>query len=218
MNLHIWLLDLLFPPKCPFCEKVLDDPRAPVCPVCQRELPWLDEKDSFRKVDFTAGCWSVLEYRDLVRKAVHRYKFTPVRARGEALGKLMAQCAVDHPEIQPEIIAWVPLSAKRRRKRGFDQAEELAHSMGRELRLPVEGVLRKDRDTTQQSSIRDKEERRANVLGVYSLSPGVEVRGKCLLLVDDVVTSGSTLSACAKVLAEAGVEKVWCVTLAQAGK
>jgi predicted amidophosphoribosyltransferase len=82
----------------------------------------------------------------------------------------------------------------------------------------VEGVLRKDRDTTQQSSIQDKEERRANVLGVYSLSPGVEVRGKSLLLVDDVVTSGSTLSACAKVLAEAGAEKVWCVTLAQAGK
>lgn len=218
MKLWMWALDLLFPPKCPFCEKVLDDPHAPVCSVCQRELPWLDEKDSFRKVDFTAGCWSVLEYRDTVREGVHRYKFTPVRARGETLGKLMAQCVLDHPGIKPEIITWAPLSRKRRRKRGFDQAEDLARTTGRELGLPVTGLLTKDTDTRQQSSLRDKEARRANVLGVYSLRPGVEVRGKCLLLVDDVVTSGATLSACAKVLAEAGAEKVWCVTLAQAGK
>ena len=217
MKLWGWALDLLFPPKCPFCQQVLEDPRAPLCADCQPKLPWLDEKDALRKVDFTAGCWSVLEYRDTVREAVHRYKFTPVRARGEALGKLMAQCVQDHPEIQPEIITWVPLSRKRRRKRGFDQAEELARSMGRELGLPVEGVLQKDTDTRQQSSIRDKEARRANVLGVYSLQSGADVRGKCLLLVDDVVTSGSTLSACPKVLAEAGAEKVWCVTLAQAG-
>lgn len=217
MKLWVWALDLLFPPKCPFCERVLEEPRAPLCADCQPKLPWLDEKDAFRKVEFTAGCWSVLEYRDTVREAVHRYKFTPVRARGEALGKLMAQCVQDHPEVQPEIITWVPLSRKRRRKRGFDQAEELARTMGRELGLPVEGVLKKDADTRQQSSIRDKEVRRANVLGVYSLQSGAEVRGKCLLLVDDVVTSGSTLSACAKVLAEAGAEKVWCVTLAQAG-
>ena len=217
MKLWLWALDLLFPPKCPFCEGVLEDPRAPLCSACQPQLLWLDEKDSFRKVDFSAGCWSVLEYRDAVREAVHRYKFTPVRARGEALGKLMAQCAADHPEIQPEIITWVPLSRKRRRKRGFDQAEELARTMERELGIPAEGVLRKDTDTRQQSSIRDKQQRRANVLGVYSLCPGADVRGKCLLLVDDVITSGATLSSCAKVLAEAGAEKVWCVTLAQAG-
>lgn len=217
MKLWFWALDLLFPPKCPFCERVLERPREALCPACQVSLPWLDEKDSFRKVDFTAGCWSALEYRDAVREAVHRYKFTPIRARGEALGKLMVQCVQDHPEIRPDVITWVPLSGKRRRKRGFDQAEELARRMGRELNIPVENLLRKTRDTTQQSSIRDRQARRANVLGVYSACPGGEIQGRGILLVDDVVTSGSTLSACAKVLAGAGAREVWCVTLAKAG-
>jgi len=211
------VLDLLFPPKCPFCEGVLDDPRAPLCPKCQPVLPWLDHKDSFRKVDFTSGCWSALEYRDEVRKAVHHYKFTPIRARGGPLGQLMAQCVLDHPEIRPDVITWAPLSRKRLRERGFDQAEELARSAGRELKIPVLPLLVKARDTGRQSDLVQAEQRRANVLGVYALRPNVSVQGRRILLVDDVVTSGATLLACAKVLAEAGAEEVWCVTLAQAG-
>ena len=217
MSLKIWALDLLFPPKCPFCEEILDDPRAPVCPKCQPKLPWLEHKEAFRKIDFTSGCWSPLKYQDAVREGVHRFKFTPVRARGEALGKLMAQCVLDHPEIAPEAVVWVPLSRKRRRERGFDQSGELARVIGRELGLPVEALLVKIRDTGRQSDIREAEQRRANVLGVYSLCPGARVQGNRLLLVDDVVTSGATLSACAKVLAQAGAKEVWCVTLAQAG-
>lgn len=218
MKLLTWALDLLFPPKCPFCERVLDDPRAPLCPECQPVLPWLEGKDALRKVDFTEGCYSVVEYRDAVRKAIHRYKFTPIRARGKALGSLMAQCVRDHPEIQGEVITWAPLSAKRRKTRGFDQAEELARQVGEELSLPVESLLVKQVHTGQQSSLKDDAQRRANVLGVYSLRPGAGVRGRRVLLCDDVVTSGATLSACAKVLMEAGAEEVWCVTLAQAGK
>jgi len=218
VKLTTWVLDLLFPPKCPFCARVLDDPRAPVCAVCQPLLPWLDEKDSFRKVDFTSGCYSVLEYRDAVRKAIHHYKFTPIRARSVPLGKLMAQCAQDRPEIKPDVITWVPLGRRRLKERGFDQAQELAVTMGGELALPVEPLLMKQRDTGRQSDLTRPEQRKANVLGVYELRFGAAVRGRRILLVDDVVTSGSTLSACAKVLVEAGAEEVYCVTLAQAGK
>lgn len=217
MKVMTQVLDLLFPPKCPFCSRVLDEPRAPLCPKCQPVLPWLDHKDSFRKVDFTSGCWSALEYRDEVRKAVHHYKFTPIRAKGGPLGQLMAQCVLDHPEIRPDVITWAPLSRKRLRERGFDQAEELARSAGRELKIPVLPLLVKARDTGRQSDLVQAEQRRANVLGVYALCPNVSVQGRRILLVDDVVTSGATLSACAKVLVGAGAEKVWCVTLAQAG-
>ena len=217
MKVMTQVLDLLFPPKCPICSRVLDEPRAPLCPKCQPVLPWLDHKDSFRKVDFTSGCWSALEYRDEVRKAVHHYKFTPIRAKGGPLGQLMAQCVLDHPEIRPDVITWAPLSRKRLRERGFDQAEELARSAGRELKIPVLPLLVKARDTGRQSDLVQAEQRRANVLGVYALCPNVSVQGRRILLVDDVVTSGATLSACAKVLVGAGAEKVWCVTLAQAG-
>ena len=64
MNLWESFLDLLFPPKCPFCQKILDDPRAPVCPECQGKLPWLLGEDALRAVEGTAGCLSPLAYRD----------------------------------------------------------------------------------------------------------------------------------------------------------
>lgn len=218
MNLWMTALDLIFPPKCPFCQRVLDDPRAPLCPSCQPLLPWLDEKDSFRKVEHTAGCWSVLEYRDGVRDCVHRYKFSPVPAYGRPLGLLMAQCVRDHGEIGGEVVTWAPLSRKRRKKRGFDQARLLAETVGKELGLPVEPLLVKTRETQRQSRLSEHSQRRANVLGVYEVPQNSAVLGKRILLVDDVVTSGATLSSCAEVLRRAGAEEIWCVTLAQAGK
>ena len=218
MKLLTAALDLLFPPKCPFCRRVLDDPRAPLCPKCQPQLPWLEKKESFRKVEHTAGCWSPLVYQDMVRACIHRYKFTPVPALGQPLGLLAAQCALDHPEIAPDVVTWTPLSRKSLKKRGFDQAQLLAREVGRELGVPVEPLLEKTRETRQQSLLESPAERKANTLGAYRLREGENVAGKKILLVDDVVTSGSTLSACAGELKRKGAAEVWCVTLAQAGK
>ena len=218
MSLLTAALNLLFPPKCPFCRRVLDEPRAPLCPRCQPLLPWLEKKESFRKVEHTAGCWSPLVYKDMVRACIHRYKFTPVPALGQPLGLLTAQCALDHPEIVPDVVTWTPLSRKSLKKRGFDQAQLLAREVGRELGAPVEPLLEKTRETRQQSLLESPAERKANTLGAYRLRDGADVTGKKILLVDDVVTSGSTLSACAGELKRKGAAEVWCVTLAQAGK
>lgn len=220
MGLKLWTscLDLLFPPKCPFCERVLDQPRAPLCPACQPKLPWLEHRDALRKVEFTAGCVSPLEYKDAVVECIHRYKFGNISAYGEPLGLLVAQCVRDHREIQPEVVTWAPLSRRRRSRRGFDQAQLLAKTVGRELGLPVEPLLQKVRDTTPQSDLTDHAQRRANTLSVYELRPKAELQGRGVLLVDDVVTSGSTLRACAEVLHRAGAGEIWCATLARAGK
>ena len=218
MKLLTAALDLLFPPKCPFCRRVLDDPRAPLCPKCQPLLPWLEKKESFRKVEHTAGCWSPLVYKDMVRACIHRYKFTPVPALGQPLGLLAAQCALDHPELATDVVTWTPLSRKSLKKRGFDQAQLLAREVGRNLRVPVEALLEKSRETAQQSLLETPAQRKANALGAYRLRENAQVEGKKILLVDDVVTSGATLSACAAELKRRGAAEVWCVTLAQAGK
>lgn len=218
MNLLTPILDLLFPPKCPFCSAVLDDPRAPLCPACQPALPWLEHKEALRKVEYTQGCFSPLSYRDRVREGVHRYKFTPVRACGGPFGLLMAQCVRDHREIQADLVTWAPLSRKSLRKRGFDQAQRLAETLGRELSLPVVPTLVKIRHTARQSRLQTPAQRRANVLGAYARRPDLDLTGRRVLLVDDVVTSGATLTACAKELRAAGAAEIWCVTLAQAGK
>ena len=86
--MKIWesFLDLLFPPKCPFCRNILDDPRAPVCPECQGKLPWLLGEDALRAVEGTAGCLSPLAYRDGVPEAVRRYKFPGNPSYGKPFG------------------------------------------------------------------------------------------------------------------------------------
>ena len=210
------LLDLLFPPKCPFCQSILEMPADPVCPACQKALPWLIGRAGERKVDFTRGCCSPMAYRGAVREAIHRYKFSGVRAYARPFGLLMAQCVQDRPEMAANLVTWAPLSRKRRRERGYDQGELLARAMAKRLGLPAVPTLVKARHTQPQSGLDSAEARRANALGAYALLSGVEVAGKRVLLADDVVTSGATLSECARTLLEAGAAEVWCVTLAQA--
>ena len=157
MTLWTAALDLFFPPKCPYCHKVLDDPRAPVCPGCQVRLPWLTGRAGEKRVDFTDGCFSPLAYGDRVREAVHRYKFQRVRACAVPFGAVMAQCLADRLPQGADLITWCPLHKKRLRERGFDQARLLAREVGRRLDIPVRGTLAKDRNTRPQSELEEGE-------------------------------------------------------------
>ncbi|RHR11102.1 ComF family protein [Pseudoflavonifractor sp. AF19-9AC] len=217
MSLGTAILNLLFPPKCPFCHVVLEDPEAGLCPDCQVSLPWLTGQAAERKIEFADGCYSPLAYRDRVREGVHHLKFHRCRASTAPFGMLMAQCARDHLTEKADAVTWTPLSRKRLRQRGFDQAELLARAVGKELGLPVVPTLEKFRNTQPQSSLTEAAQRRANARGAYRLRPGAQVSGQRLLLVDDVVTSGATLDECAYLLKQAGAQRVWCLTLAQAG-
>ena len=216
MSVREKVLDLLCPPKCPYCQKLLDEPRAPVCPRCQASLPWLEGRAGERKIDLADGCYSPLAYGEMVREAIHRYKFHRVRALGRPFAALMARCLADRLPDGADLICWAPLSRERFRERGFNQAELMAREMGRLLSVPAGPALEKVRDTRPQSELEEESARRANARGAYALLPGADLTGKRVVLVDDVVTSGSTLSECAALLRRAGAERVFCLTLAKA--
>ena len=216
MNLGTAILDLLFPPKCPYCQRILEQPRAPLCPDCQKKLPWLTGREGERGVDFTERCFSPLAYRDAVADAVRRYKFRLVRAYAVPFGAIMAQCLQDHLPEGADLITWCPLSKKRLRERGFDQAELLARVVGKACGVPVMGTLKKVKHTQPQSGLDEESARRANARGAYLVLPGCDLTGKRVVLVDDVVTSGATLSECAGLLRMAGAERVYGLTLALA--
>lgn len=209
------LLNLLYPPKCPFCGKVLDQSEEGLCFACQRVLPWVGE-DEVRTVEFCDGCLSPLWYRDGARDGVHRYKFQNGRAHARLFGDLMAQCLQDRWEEPVDLITWVPLSKKRLRERGYDQARLLAQRVGEVTGLPVAAALAKTRNTRTQSRLGQDASRRANVLGAYACRPEAELAGKRVALVDDVVTSGATLAECAACLRAAGAASVVALTLARA--
>lgn len=209
------LLDLLYPPKCVFCGRLLKDGEAGWCGACQGSLPWMGDAPE-KACPPAARCVAPLWYRDEVRESFHRYKFEGRDFYAPEYGKLMAQCVRDKLGLDFDLICWAPLSQKRLRKRGYDQAELLARVLGAELDKPVVPALRKARDTLEQSSLEDEAARARNAAGAYELADPAAAAGKRVLLVDDIVTSGSTLSNCAQILLDAGANEVWAAVFARA--
>lgn len=129
---------------------------------------------------------------------------------------MVAQCVHDHLAGKYDLITWVPLSEKRKKERGYDQAFLLASAAALELNDVAVETLRKGRDNAAQSGLEGEAERRANVLGAYQPVDPELVEGKRVLIIDDVVTTGSTLSECARMLRSMGASDVVCATLARA--
>ena len=210
------LLDLLFPPRCPFCGKLLRAGEGGLCAKCQEALPWLTGSQGEQRLEFVSCCVSPLRYQGEVRRSIHRYKFEGIRGYAGVYGTLIAQCVSDRLAGRYDLITWVPLSPKRRRERGYDQAMLLARAVAAALDGEAVETLSKVRHTDAQSGLKGEAERRANVLGVYEILDGEALAGRKILLIDDVATTGATLSECARILRTAGAEDVVCATLARA--
>ena len=215
MKLLSALLDLLFPPKCCFCRKILDEPG--VCPDCEALLPRTGE-EAGQQLEKQLHCASPLWYEDPVREALLRFKFRGARWEAEILGALLADCADRAYGDGFDAVTWAPVSRKRRRERGYDQSQLLAESACRLWGRQPERLLKKVVHNPAQSGISDEAARRANVLGVYDAVNADKIRGRRILLVDDICTTGSTLRECARVLRGAGAADVMAVTVARTRK
>ena len=213
MRLSSAALDLLYPPKCPFCGRVLERGEEGACAICPEGLPWHPEPKAVPGCDV---CLSPLWYQDGVREGVHRYKFDGGAGHAALFGLLMARCLTDRWDGPVDLVTWVPLHPKRLARRSYDQAELLARRVGELNGIPCEGTLEKVRNTGEQSHLQDEGERFANASGAYRALPGLDLTGKRVVLVDDVATTGGTMAACAACLRGAGAETVIGLTLARA--
>lgn len=212
MKLIDTLLDLLYPPRCPFCHRFLDGGMR-VCARCERSLPYMPAgrvDGSFKNVD---ECFSVLRYEGDVRKSLHRYKFGGISAYAGCYAKLLAECIEDNA-IYADVVTWAPLSARRLRERGYDQARLLAEGAAEYMETPCLPLLKKRRHNAAQSGTKSADERRRNVRGVYAYAGNTPLDGMTVLLVDDIVTTGATLDECAGVLRKAGAAEILALTLA----
>jgi len=206
-------LDILFPPKCVFCSKILNKPDDGWCDKCTESLPYADDEGR-QQGEFFDFCVSPLYYTGVVRQSILRYKFRDTSQYADIYGKILAEFIRENPDIRYDIISWVPLSKKREYSRGYDQAKLLATQTAHELNKVALKTLEKHRDVRAQSELGDKTERSANINGAYSVSDPDLIKGKRILLVDDVITTGSTLDECSKTLLSAGAAGVLCLTLA----
>ena len=208
------LLDLFFPPKCPFCGKVLD--HADICPACEKALPWTEEGAGLRELPGGLQCAAPLWYEGKVREGLLRFKFQGARAAAGPLGELVARCAAERFSGAFDVVTWVPVSRRRLRSRGYDQARLLAESACRLWEVRPEQLLQKITDNPAQSGLTEEAARRANVLGVYEAAEPERIQGYRILLVDDICTTGATLAECARTLRDAGAADVMCVCAALA--
>lgn len=206
MRLWYWLLELLFPSKCVLCQKLLEPEETDLCRACRKTLPVVDGEP--RHLEFVTETTAALFYRDTVREAIHRFKFYGAAQYGKPFGRLLAM-AVDKAGMgDADLITWVPVSRKRLRRRGYDQAELLAKTVAEELNRKAVPLLRKCGKTKTQSTLSDAAARRANVLGAFCVLDPEKVRGRKILLIDDVLTTGATMNECARILMTAGAAAV----------
>lgn len=215
MKLVSWLLTLLYPPRCIFCGKPLE-PGEEVCSDCRERLPVTDRHSGVQTGRWFHLCLSPFFLEGPVREAMHRYKFSHQEANGVIFGRWMARSAQAYFPEPFDLITWVPVHWRRRWERGFDQSRLLAKEVARAYGVKPVQTLKKLRHTQPLSQSKGgAAKRRALVEGVYSLSCSQHLEGKRVLLVDDVITTGSTLDEASRILRQAGAAEVCCITAAR---
>jgi len=208
------ILHIFFPPKCVLCKKILSKEETDLCRACRENQP---EYGAHKiKLSFLAQWTGLWYYKDDVRTSILRYKFYGHRSYASAYGRLLAMKLQKEGWDDTDILTWIPISRQRKRSRGYDQVELLGNVLAQELGMELTPTLRKIRNTKPQSVMGDAAHRRANILGAYEvIDPGL-VRDKRILLLDDIITTGSTASESARMLLTAGAKEVKLATLAVA--
>lgn len=214
MGMFSGLWDLFFPERCAFCRKVLKTGEKGMCAKCAGSISYAPGGGA-QSGDFFKVCFSPLYYDGSVRDSILRFKFKDGTVYAKLYGVMLADCIRENLKGQYDIITWVPLSERRRKKRGYDQAMLLAMAAALNLDDVAVELLWKTTDVPAQSSLGGAEKRRANISGVYAVADEELVRGRRVLVIDDIITTGSTLSECAKTLRLSGATEVVCCTLAR---
>ena len=206
-------LDLLFPPRCPFCGQILPIGGENICPDCKKNLPYIQSGKILRKVG-NHTCAVTFYYEDMVRSGIRALKFSGRSARAKAFAPYLVRTIAEELGGEFDAVTYVPISTQRRIRRGYDQTELLARHIAAAWGVRAEKTLRKTRNNPPQSMLKTLRERRENVQNVYALRADANITGRRFLLIDDITTSGSTMIVCADLLLSAGAASVVCAALA----
>ncbi len=227
------VLNLIYPLQCFICGSPIPVEKGGyVCDKCKESFVFLKGEEICQicgKPQVSSLCWdcrqnvysfdrarSVALYEGNWREMIHLFKYRNFPYLSSFFAPYLEEALSFHPFLKDvDLIIPVPLHWKEKWRRGYNQSLLLARQISRITGIEVrEDLLFKKRNTPSQVSL-SAEERRRNVKGVFSVRRGRELKGRRVLLVDDVFTTGATVNECAKVLKERGVEKVFVLTLAR---
>ncbi len=205
-----WLKALLFPPKCLGCPERVPPDRL-FCRECAKGFPREPGRRLIRLGNgLDVPVLTPMDYEGGYRESMLLYKFRGCKIMGPRMGMLMAGLVDGLPGLD-WTVTYVPLSPEGLKRRGYDQSRLLALQVGRQRGYEVKRLLEKVKKTKTQHDL-GFEERLTNLLGAYRASK--EAAGRNILLIDDIVTSGSTLKECASALFSEGARSVCCLCAA----
>ena len=218
------ILDLFFPKRCVSCKRVgsyicsdcfskIEFVKHPICPVCQRQAVGGKTHPGcvgrYRLDGLVVAC----RYSGPVKMAIGKVKYKWIYDIGKVLCELIVK-NLWRFDIETNLtLVPVPLHSKRKRSRGFNQAEILAQDLAKRFGEKYEDLLVRNVETKSQVGLK-RDARFENIKDAFSLKNSSDLRGKNFIIVDDVYTSGATISECAKVLKRAGAKSVWAMTVA----
>ena len=223
-----YISEYCFQSQCILCSNPAEN-NISLCLACKRDLPWLTYvcfkcgQPLSTAIRFCGACLrqtppyfrtlALFHYDDLIAHCISLLKFQKCLTLGKTFGVLMAEYLLQHyqNDIFPECIIPLPLHEKRLKERGYNQALELARPISTLLKLPIDVFsCERIKATLPQANTLSVEERRKNVKNAFKLL--LPLPYKHIALVDDVMTTGSTVAACANALMQGGVRRVdiWC--------
>jgi len=229
------LANFIYPPFCSNCKKKVPDGLwGGICGTCWAEVKiWGDGHCQRCGTNVSGGTslcrnclipdWGCGDIRTIgpfeapLSDAIHMLKYSDAQSVSQKLGFLMAgRIGSGTIYSQAEMVLAVPLHGARKRERGYNQAQLLAEQLGKALGVPApEGVVLRARHTKSQTTM-NKEQRRKNVEGIFAVRKPEKIKGKTVILVDDVLTTGATIGSCGHALLAAGAVKVLAMTAAAA--
>lgn len=224
-----YIRSILFPARCAICGKVILA-KSEVCDECRHSVTAIqppkclfcgaaESKCRCRKRrKYYDAITAVFEYSGKVRNGILRWKYKNAVDSTVFFAKALAAVVRrDFGNIRFDFVTFVPQTKKETAERGYNQGEILADEVGRFLNIPIAPLLVKIAETRRQHDL-PLYRRSGNVFGVFDCMCGKEIKGKTVLLVDDIHTSGNTINECAKILHLYGASAVYCVVIAVAGK
>jgi ComF family protein len=230
------LVNIIYPLRCASCgrllgtadesgacrpceERIKTNPR-PYCRSCGRSIDDVHGLCGECRVSpfYFSRAYSACLYEGTMKEMIHAFKYRNNRRLSALFTRLMDDFVKANREITDSIntITFVPLHNKKRRERGFNQSEVLAGALSKICGIPVCGCMVKKAHTKNQNEL-NRDQRLVNVSGAFGVKDGHDglLKGRYVLLVDDVMTTGATLNECSRALKEAGASEVRCLTLAR---
>lgn len=224
-------LDLIFPPRCPICDRIVKNGRKVICETCRPKVRYIKEPRCLKcgkqlsedEQEYCRDCSgrphlyvqgrALYEY-GAIAGSIYRFKYKGKREYGEVFGEELAFFLGDYiRHLRPDALVPVPMYPMKERVRGYNQAQVLAKVLGKHLNIPVEtDLVRRIRNTKALKSLNSKE-RLNNLKNAFILSRN-SVKLKTIIIVDDIYTTGSTIDAISEVLLTAGVQNIYFIALA----